>query len=90
MKPPSNSSGVPSGGFGSFNSTGTLSAPVVGNGTNSTDGTSGELQDNGTKLESSSELSVEGTPSTKPPRRCGAGFYRDPAGRCRRLRRPIK
>jgi hypothetical protein len=26
--------------------------------------------------------------SVKPVRKCGAGFYRDTLGRCRRLRRP--
>ena len=53
---------------------------------NSTDSGGGvkDLDPNSTE----SNAVLEST--TKPPRRCGAGFYRDPAGRCRRLRRPIK
>ncbi|KAF6205979.1 hypothetical protein GE061_017203 [Apolygus lucorum] len=41
----------------------------------------------GADEEQQATSTVASTP-TKPARRCGAGFYRDPAGRCRRQRRP--
>ncbi|BES95091.1 26S proteasome non-ATPase regulatory subunit [Nesidiocoris tenuis] len=50
------------------------------------------------KAEDSSNPSpADGPPSTttapptaRPTRRCGAGFFRDPMGRCRRQRKPIR
>ncbi|XP_014240128.1 uncharacterized protein LOC106661339 [Cimex lectularius] len=51
---------------------------------------SSDTASNSTTTPSSSSVTTEVPTSAKPHRRCGAGFYRDPNGRCRRLRRPIK
>ncbi|XP_014277288.1 uncharacterized protein [Halyomorpha halys] len=93
VKPPPNATN----GHGGPQNAGTSSStapssvsPLDGNSTSATETNSTELNSIKELDTNSTESNVVIESTTKPPRRCGAGFYRDPAGRCRRLRRPIK